>query len=37
MSGSGIEPRKPATQVRSSTVELPRPISEVHIAPTTTT
>lgn len=36
MAGPGIEPRTPATMVRSSITELPRPISTVNLAPTTT-
>lgn len=36
MARPGIEPGTPATLIRSSTSELPRPISPVHIAPTTT-
>lgn len=36
MAGLGIQLETPATLVRSSTTELPRPISMVHVAPTTT-
>lgn len=37
MAGPGIEPGTPTTQVmRSTTTELPKPISTVHTAPTTT-
>ena len=37
MAGRGIEPKTLASLVMCSTTEIPRPISIVHLAPTTTT
>lgn len=34
MAGLGIECRTPATLIRSSTTEIPKPISTVNIVPT---